>query len=210
VVGRTGSGKSTLVNLLLRSLEPTSGVIEVNNADIRALGIEVWRRQIAVVPQRPHLFHGSIFDNLLLARPDATRDEVWDALELAGAHELVATLLDRLHTTIGERGNGLSSGEVQRLAIARAFLKDAPLLVLDEPTSSLDPRSERVIREAMQRLVAGRTVLVVAHRLATLLGTDQIVVLEAGLVAGVGTHDLLARSCSEYIALLGARALVTA
>jgi ATP-binding cassette subfamily C protein CydD len=210
VVGRTGSGKSTLVNLLLRSLEPSSGVIEVNGSDIRTLGLVAWREQIAVVPQRPHLFHGSILDNLLLARPDATRDEVWDALELAGAQSFVVTLPDGLATTIGERGNGLSSGEVQRLAIARAFLKDAPLLALDEPTSSLDPRSERLIRDAMQRLTTGRTVLVVAHRLATLLGTDQIVVLEAGRVVGIGTHDVLARSCSEYTALLGARALVTA
>jgi ATP-binding cassette subfamily C protein CydD len=210
LVGRTGSGKSTLVNLLLRSLEPSSGMIAVDGTDISTLAIDTWRRHIAVVPQRPHLFHGSLLENLRLALPTATISEIGRALELAGAEEVIAALPEGLDTVIGEGGSGLSSGEVQRLALARAFLKNAPVLVLDEPTASLDPRSEQALRAGVERLSHGRTVLIVAHRLATLLGTDQIVVLEAGRVAGIGAHATLRQSCEAYAALLGPRSVVPA
>jgi ATP-binding cassette subfamily C protein CydD len=204
LVGRTGSGKSTLVNLLLRFLEPSGGTIAVDGMAISSLAVDAWRAHIAVVPQRPHLFHGSLRENLRLARPTATGAEIWQALEHAGAREVIAALPEGLDAVIGEGGSDLSQGEVQRLALARAFLKDAPILILDEPASSLDPRSEQAMREAVQRLAQGRTVLVVAHRLATVLGADQIVVLDAGRIVGTGAHADLRRCCPPYAALLGA------
>jgi ATP-binding cassette, subfamily C, bacterial CydD len=204
LVGRSGAGKSTLVSLLLRFMDPTSGRIAVNGLPITELPIEIWRENVALVPQQPYLFHGSVRDNISLARPAATREEVERAAELAGAAEVIARLPHGYDTQIGERGSRLSGGEAQRLAIARAFLKDAPLLILDEPTSSLDPASEALIRAALERLMLDRTVLVVAHRLNTIYTADRIAVLDTGHLVDVGSHVALQERGGLYARLVDA------
>jgi ATP-binding cassette, subfamily C, bacterial CydD len=194
IVGPSGSGKSTLVNLLLRFLDPDAGTIAANGLRITDLPVGVWRECVALVPQRPHLFYGSVLDNIRLARPGASRAEVEEAAELAGAVDFICALPEGYDTQVGERGLLLSGGEAQRVAIARAFLKDAPLLVLDEPTSSLDPESEALIGAALGRLARGRTTLVVAHRLNTARASERIAVLDEGRLEDLGTHaELLAR-----------------
>lgn len=203
LVGRSGAGKSTLVNLLLRFMEPGSGEIRANGVPVGDLAAETWRENLALVPQRPYLFHGSVLENIRLARPDATREEVELAAELAGA-AFIRDLPEGYDTEIGERGARLSGGEAQRVAIARAFLKDAPILVMDEPTSSLDPESEREVRAAMGRLARGRTVLVVAHRLNTVRAADRIVVMHEGRVVETGTHGELVRFDGAYSRLVNA------
>jgi ATP-binding cassette, subfamily C, bacterial CydD len=210
VVGPSGAGKSTLVNLLMRFLEAREGTIEANGVPIRDLQAGAWREHVALVPQRPHLFYGSVLENIRLSRPGARRAEVERAAELAAATEFIRRLPDGYDTHIGEQGARLSAGEAQRVAIARAFLKDAPLLILDEPTSSLDPESERLIRQAVDRLAEGRTALIVAHRLNTARGADRIVVMEDGRVVGAGVHEDLLRCCSLYARLLGTRGRVLA
>ncbi|HEX5851012.1 MAG TPA: ATP-binding cassette domain-containing protein, partial [Rubrobacter sp.] len=204
LVGRSGAGKSTLVNLLLRFLEPGSGTITANGLPIAGLPVDAWRENVALVPQRPHLFHGSVLENILVARPDASREEVERAAELAGAAAFVRELPQGYETGIGERGARLSGGEAQRIAIARAFLKDAPLLIMDEATSGLDPESEQSIRRAMERLVRGRTTLVVAHRLNTVRNADRIHVLDGGHVVESGTHAALLANGGVYARLVGA------
>lgn len=186
LIGRSGAGKSTLVNLLLRFLDPRQGAIHVNGIALTDLPVETWRECIALVPQRPTLFSGSVLDNLRLARPDASDEEIAQAAELAGATEFIAQLPRGYATLLGERGARLSAGQAQRLAIARAFLKDAPLLILDEPTSSLDPVSETLIRQALARLVRQRTVLVIAHRANTLAGARQVALLDTGRLSESG------------------------
>lgn len=194
LVGRSGAGKSTLVNLLARFLEHESGSIAANGIPITDLSVETWRTYLALVPQRPYLFHGSVLENLRLARPAATREDIEEAAALAGAAEFIERLPRGYDTDIGERGVRLSGGEAQRLAIARAFLKGAPLLIMDESTSSLDPESERLIGAALKRLMRDRTVLVVAHRLNTVYRADRIAVLEEGCLVDLGTHaDLIER-----------------
>jgi ATP-binding cassette, subfamily C, bacterial CydD len=204
VVGRSGSGKSTLVGLLLRFLNPDAGVISANGVPIGDLPAGAWREHVALVPQRPHLFYGSVLENIRLAKPKATRSEVERAAELAGAAEFIRRMTHGYDTQIGERGQRLSGGEAQRLAIARAFLKDAPLLVMDEPTSSLDPESERLISDALDRLAQGRTSLIVAHRLNTVSTADMIVVLHEGRIAETGSHAGLLDRKGHYSLLVGA------
>jgi ATP-binding cassette, subfamily C, bacterial CydD len=204
LVGRSGSGKSTLVNLLVRFVDPDEGEIRANGVRIEELPVEAWRENVALVPQRPHLFYGSVLDNIRLARPEASREEVERAAELAGAAEFVRCLPEGYETQIGERGARLSGGEAQRVAIARAFLKDAPVLVLDEPTSGLDPESERLIRGALERLTRGRTVLIIAHRMNTVRGADRIAVLDDGRLAETGTHGELVRRGGLYARLVNA------
>ncbi|HEX2182962.1 MAG TPA: thiol reductant ABC exporter subunit CydD [Rubrobacteraceae bacterium] len=204
LVGKSGSGKSTLVNLLLRFVDSDEGEIRANGVRIEELPVEAWRESVALVPQRPHLFYGSVLDNIRLARPEASREEVERAAELAGAAEFIRRLPEGYETQIGERGARLSGGEAQRVAIARAFLKDAPVLIMDEPTSSLDPESERLIRGALERLTRGRTVLVVAHRLNTVRGADRIAVLDDGRIAETGTHGELVRRGGLYAHLVNA------
>ena len=204
LVGRSGSGKSTLVNLLMRFVQPESGTIRANGVNITELPTETWRENLALVPQRPHLFHGNVLENIRLARPEASGEQVERAAELAGAAEFIERLPDGYATRIGERGARLSGGEAQRLAIARAFLKDAPVLIMDEPTSSLDPESERLISDAVERLSEGRTVLVIAHRLSTVYKSDRIVVLDNGSLAEAGTHGELIRRDGLYASLVNA------
>jgi ATP-binding cassette subfamily C protein CydD len=204
LVGKSGAGKSTLANLLLRFLEPDSGEILANGVPISGVPVEEWRENLALVPQRPHLFYGSVLENIRLARPAATHEEVERAAELAGAAKFIRGLPEGYETPIGERGARLSGGEAQRVAIARAFLKDAPILVMDEPTSSLDPESERALRAALERLSRGRTVLVVAHRMNTVRGADRIVVVEGGRVVEAGTHEELVRRGGDYASLVNA------
>ena len=202
LVGRSGSGKSTLVNLLMRFMDPEAGAIRANGLTVSDLPVKTWRESLALVPQRPHLFYGTVLENIRLARPEASREEVERAAELAGATEFIRRLPKGYETQIGERGARLSGGEAQRVAIARAFLKDAPVLVMDEPTSGLDPESERLIRGALEHLARGRTVLIIAHRLNTVCGADRIVVLDDGRLAETGTHRGLVRRGGLYARLV--------
>ncbi len=202
VVGRTGAGKSTLVNLLLAYMEPCAGSILVNGRRLDEMAADAWRARVALVPQRPYLFAGTVRDNIRLARPDAGDQDVARAAELAGAAEFIADLPLGYDTPMGERGFRLSGGQAQRVALARAFLKDAPLLILDEPTAHLDPESEALIRRALDRLVQGRTVLIVAHRLSTVHTADQIAVLAGGHLVESGRHGLLLARRGAYFDLV--------
>jgi len=194
LVGPSGAGKSTVVQLLLRFIEPTAGQIVVGDLPLAHIPTDSWRAQIAWVPQLPYLFAGNVADNIRLARPEASLDDVIRAAQLAHADEFIRALPAGYNTPIGERGARLSGGQTQRIAIARAFLKDAPLLILDEATANLDPDTEVLIQDAIRALLHGRTALVVAHRLRTVMDADQIVVLDGGRVMEIGAHgDLLAR-----------------
>lgn len=183
LIGPSGSGKSTLASLLLRFIEPQSGQILVGETPLAQIPPNLWREQVAWVPQNPYLFSDSLANNLRLARPDASETDLLTACQRAGLEEFIAELPEGLNTQIGERGARLSGGQAQRLALARAFLKDAPLLLLDEPTSSLDPALESQLEVAVRELTKNRTVLIIAHRLATIRQADQVIVLEAGKVA---------------------------
>jgi thiol reductant ABC exporter CydD subunit len=194
LVGPTGAGKTTVASLLLRFLEPSAGAILVDARRLSDLAPEEWRRRVAWVPQRPRLFHGTLLENVLLARPDAPLGAVEEALALAHADALVRELPRGWQTPVGEGGERLSGGEAQRIALARAFLKDAPVLVLDEPTAQLDPAGEAAVADSMARLRRGRTVLLIAHRLTTVFDADRIALLDRGRLVEEGTHsELLAR-----------------
>jgi len=204
LVGRSGAGKSTLVNTLLRFVEIESGEITVNGIPLTELPAETWREYIALVPQRPYLFYGSVRENIRLARPTASDREVTEAAELAGAATFIDQLPQGYETQIGEQGTRLSAGQVQRLAIARAFLKNAPFLILDEPTSSLDPESEVLIRHALEHLMQDRTVLVIAHRYNTIAHAGQVVVLQEGKIVEVGhLAELRSHKKGAYAQLMG-------
>jgi ABC-type multidrug transport system fused ATPase/permease subunit len=193
-VGPSGAGKSSLANLVPRFYDPTAGCIRLDGHDLRELTLDSLRAHIGIVNQETILFSGTILENLLLAAPNATQDQIVAALEAANAVEFVERLPDGLASEVGERGCVLSGGQKQRLAIARAFLKDPRILILDEATSALDSQAERRIQAATARLLRNRTSIVIAHRLSTVLRADQIVVLDGGRIADIGRHhELLAR-----------------
>ncbi len=182
IVGPSGAGKTTLGRLLLRFVEPDRGRILVGGTDLASVPAAAWRERIAYVPQAPHLFHGSVVDNIRLARPEASLAEVVAAARAADADRFIDDLPDGYDTALGEDGVRLSGGQRQRIAIARAFLRDAQLVVLDEPTAHLDPDAEAAVAAAVQRLAAGRTVVVISHRSALTAGADAIVELDHGRV----------------------------
>jgi ATP-binding cassette, subfamily B, bacterial len=197
IVGRTGAGKTTLVNLITRFFDPTSGAILLDGVDLRDYKLADLRNQFGIVLQEPVLFSTSVAENIAYARPSARRRDVIAAARAANAHDFVLELEDGYETVVGERGMSLSGGERQRIALARAFLKDAPILILDEPTSSVDTQTEAAIMEAIERLMAGRTSLMIAHRLSTLDICDARFEIEFGrLVRPTGVrlhvpaHDL--------------------
>ncbi len=202
LVGASGAGKSTLASLLLRFIEPTSGQILVAGHPLNEIPAEEWRKQVAWVPQNPYLFQDTFAANLRLAKPEAAESDLVRACQQAGLLDFIATLPQGFETLIGERGARLSGGQAQRLALARAFLKDAPFLLLDEPTSSLDPGLEAELQHSVQTLMQGRTALVIAHRLSTVYQADQIVVLEAGRVVEKGRHGELISRKGIYAALV--------
>ena len=186
IVGPTGAGKTTLMNLIPRFYDPQRGRVLLDGRDVRTLSLESLRRQISMVPQEPVLFSGTIADNIRYGRLQATMDEIVEAARAANAHDFIERLADGYQTDIGERGVRLSGGERQRICVARAFLKDAPILILDEPTSSIDSKTEAIILDALDELMVGRTTFMIAHRLSTIRHADLIATLDRGRARGAG------------------------
>jgi ATP-binding cassette, subfamily B, bacterial len=191
IVGHTGAGKSTLMSLLVRFYDPASGAITIDGVDLRDLKLSSLREQISVVLQEPLLFSGTIEENIRYGRLESSHEEIVDAARAANAHDFIEGLPQGYATVLGERGAHISGGERQRICVARAFLKDAPILILDEPTSSIDSKTEGVILDALDDLMEGRTSFMIAHRLSTVRHADQIVVLDQGQVVERGTHEEL-------------------
>ncbi|TGW14701.1 ABC transporter ATP-binding protein [bacterium NHP-B] len=198
LVGRSGSGKTTFVNLILRLFEIKSGVIAIDGQNIQDVTQESLRNQIAIIPQSPILFHRSIAENIRYGRHDATNKEVLEASKKALSHTFIKKMPEQYDTMVGERGLRLSGGQRQRIAIARAFLKDAPILILDEATSELDSLTESNIQQSLETLMAGKTTLVIAHRLSTLMSMDRILVFDDGNIVAEGTHKSLLRKSPLY------------
>ncbi|MEA2272395.1 MAG: hypothetical protein QOI98_1103, partial [Solirubrobacteraceae bacterium] len=201
VVGPTGAGKSTLLHLLPRFYDPQQGRVLIDEEDVRDLTLESLRAQISVVQQEPLLFAGTIATNIRYGRLEATDEEIVDAAQAANAHDFISALPHGYDTELGERGAQLSGGERQRISVARAFLKDAPILILDEPTSAIDSKTEAVILEALERLMEGRTTFMVAHRLSTIRNADLILVVNHGEIVEQGTHEELLAHGGLYMEL---------
>jgi len=202
LVGRSGAGKSTLAYLLLGFIQPTRGKIRVGRQRLQDIDPGQWRQQIAWVGQRPVLFQGTLRENMRIAKRDASDEEIQAAARRAGLVEVVDQLLRGWDTQIGEGGSRLSGGQAQRLALARAFLRDAPLVILDEPSAHLDPENEALLTRAIRELCYDRTVLVIAHRLHTVREADTILVLEDGRLVQMGAHDELMASGGAYVSLV--------
>ena len=198
LVGRSGSGKTSFVKLIQRLYDVTDGRVLIDGQDVAQATQASLRSQVAIVPQEPVLFHRSIADNIGYGRADATAADIEQAARLANAHDFISRLPKGYHTLVGERGVKLSGGERQRVAIARAFLADAPIIILDEATSSLDSESEALIQLAMERLLVGRTALVIAHRLSTVRALDRILVFSQGRIVEDGDHEALLEAGGQY------------
>jgi subfamily B ATP-binding cassette protein MsbA len=198
LVGPTGSGKSTLFSLLLRFYDPGNGSVKVDDANVRTLTQKSLREHIGIVSQDVFLFHDTIEENIRYGRLDATEDEIIAAAKRAHAHDFIMAQSEGYKTVIGDKGMNLSGGQQQRLAIARAFLRNAPILLLDEATSALDTHHERLIQADIDELARGRTVLAIAHRLSTIRNSDKIIVLDHGKVVAIGSHDVLMQTCDLY------------
>ena len=205
LVGSTGSGKSTTLGLLHRVFDPTQGKILIDGIDIRDLTLKALRRNIGVVFQEPMLFARSIEENLRVGRPDASEAEIAVALELAQAAEFVGRQSDGLKTIVGERGRSLSGGERQRVSIARALLKNPPIMIFDEATAALDAATERQLQQALEKAMEGRTTFVIAHRLATIRNADRIFVFDQGEIVEQGSFDELVAKNGRFAALARAQ-----
>ena len=201
VVGPTGGGKSTIVSLIPRFYDPSAGKVSIDGVDIRDYKLHGLRNQIAYVLQETVLFRGTVAENIAYGRGSATRDEIVEAAKLANADEFIAKMPQGYDTMVGDRGDTLSGGQRQRIGIARALIRNNPILILDEPTAALDTESEQLVMEALERLMKGRTVITIAHRLSTIRNSDKIVVLKGGVVAEEGTHDELMAKSGVYAEL---------
>ena len=205
LVGRSGVGKSTLINLVLRLYDPNIGTVRINDTDLKDISSSYLHENIGVVFQDSFLFAGTIFDNIVYAKPDATLEEVIAACKAANAHEFIMQTADGYNTLIGEGGHSISGGERQRLSIARAIIKNPDILILDEATSSLDVETESLIQESLVKLIKGRTTIAIAHRLSTLRNANRLIVLDEGSVAEVGTHVELLKKKGIYYNLVMAQ-----
>ena len=201
IVGPTGSGKSTVASLIPRFRDPDAGTITIDGVDIRDYKLRGLRSQIGFVLQDTVLLRGTVRNNIAFGRPDATEDEIVEAAKLANAHEFITRMPQGYDSAVGERGSTLSGGQRQRIGIARALIRDNPILILDEPTAALDAESEHLVIEALERLMTGRTVITIAHRLSTLRIADKIIVIQDGVVAEEGTHDELLKLSGIYAQL---------
>jgi subfamily B ATP-binding cassette protein MsbA len=198
IVGSSGSGKTTLVHLIPRLFDVTSGRLLIDDHDVRDVTLASLRTQIGIVTQETILFNDTVRNNIAYGQPHVSQKQVIEAAEASLAHDFITALPEGYDTVIGERGFRLSGGERQRLSIARALLKNAPILILDEATSALDTESESLVQSALQNLMSGRTVLVIAHRLSTVRRADRIVVIENGTIADIGSHDDLLQRIGTY------------
>jgi len=202
LVGHSGAGKSTMINLICRFYTAQDGELLIDGVNIKDIRLTDLRHQIGVVPQEPYLFVGMIMENIAYSKPDASIDEIIRAAKAANAHDFIVNFPDGYETRVGERGQGLSAGERQRIAIARAILHDPKILILDEATSSVDTITEKQIQEALARLVKNRTTFAIAHRLSTLKNADRLIVMEHGKIAELGTHDQLMEDRGPYFRLV--------